>query len=88
MLPLLLRYCREERQGAALSQRTVLEIPELSCRMCVRHVERALEGLTGVLNVDVDVRRREVTVDSDESVHREAVVQAVQEAGYRARAWR
>jgi copper chaperone CopZ len=68
-----------------LSQRTVLEIPELSCRMCVRHVERALEGLTGVLHVEVDLGRREVTVDDDGSVRREAVIQAVQEAGYRAR---
>ena len=68
-----------------MSQRTVLGIPELSCRMCVRHVERALEGLKGVLNVEVDLRRREVTVDDDGSVRREAVIQAVQEAGYRAR---
>ena len=82
---LLLRYPSEERQGAELSQRTILEIPELSCRMCVRHVERALEGLMGVLNVEVDLRRREVTIDDDGSVRREAIVQAVQEAGYRAR---
>lgn len=68
-----------------MSQRTVLEIPELSCRMCVRHVERALEGLTGVLHVEVDLRRREVTVDDDGSVRREAVIEAVQEAGYRPR---
>ena len=68
-----------------MSQRTVLEIPELSCRMCVRHVERALEGLTGVLHVEVDLGRHEVTVDDDGSVRREAVIQAVQEAGYRAR---
>ena len=68
-----------------MSQRTVLEIPELSCRMCVRHVERALEGLIGVLNVEVDLGRRKVTVDDDGSVRREAVIQAVQEAGYRAR---
>lgn len=85
MRPLLLRYRCEERQGAALSQRTVLEIPELACRMCVRHVERALEGLTGVLNVEVDLRRREVTVEDDGSARREAVIQAVHEAGYRAR---
>ena len=68
-----------------MSHQTVLEVPELSCRMCVRHVERALEGLRGVLNVAVDLRRREVILDDDGSVRREAVVQAVQEAGYRAR---
>ena len=85
MPPPLLRYRCEEQQGGALSQRTVLEIPELSCRMCVRHVERALEGLTGVLHVEVDLRRREVTVNDDGSVRREWVIQAVQEAGYRAR---
>ena len=68
-----------------MSQRTVLEIPELACRMCVRHVERAVEGLTGVLNVEVDLQRRQVVIDDDGSMRREAVVQAVYDAGYRAR---
>ena len=70
-----------DRNGLLLAT----SVPVPSIWAIPEDVERALEGLTGVLHVDFDLGRREVTLDDDGSVRREAVIQAVQEAGYRAR---
>ena len=65
---------------------TVLAIDGMTCGTCERHVQRALEGLTGVIHAEVDLRRKKATVEhllarADAAL----LVTTVREAGYDAR---
>lgn len=66
-------------------RKTVLDIPELSCRMCVRHVERVIEGRQGVSSVLIELAERTAVVEHSDDVPPESLLVAVAEAGYRAR---
>jgi RNA polymerase sigma-70 factor (ECF subfamily) len=67
-------------------QTTVLAVSGMSCGACVRHVTRALEGMTGVLHVEVDVEAHLATIDHcPSSVDVTALTAAIRDAGYDAR---
>ena len=44
-------------------QTTTLSIDGMSCGACVPHVTKALEGLSGVVHVHVDLRRNQASVE-------------------------
>ena len=57
----------------------------MSCGACVRHVLRALDGMSGVVHAEVDLATNEATVEhlptfTDET----ALVAAIRDAGYSA----
>ena len=57
----------------------------LSCGACVRRVTRALDGLTGVVDVNVDLRTNEASVEHLPGfVDAESLIAAVRDAGYAA----
>lgn len=59
-----------------------LIVPEMSCQHCVNSVTGEVSQLQGVRNVAIDLGTKHVLVDADETVTAEAVVAAVNEAGY------
>ncbi len=59
-----------------------LIVPEMSCQHCVNSITDEVSQLQGVQNVAIDLGTKHVRVDADESVTREAVIAAVNEAGY------
>ncbi len=59
-----------------------LIVPEISCQHCVKAITGEVSQLKGVQNVAVDLGTKHVRVDADASVTPEAVVAAVNEAGY------
>jgi copper chaperone CopZ len=62
---------------------TVLSVGGMSCGACVRHVARALEGLTGVVHVDVRLPEQEAIVEHLPAfVDTLGLIQAVRDAGY------
>jgi P-type Cu+ transporter len=62
-----------------------LSIGEMSCAVCVRHVARALDGMTGVIHAQVDLRTNEATVEHIPGyVDAAALVATVRDAGYQA----
>ena len=65
-------------------RKTVLDIPELSCRMCVRHVERAIEGRRGVSSVLIELGEQTAVVEHSRDVSPESLREALADAGYRA----
>ena len=70
-------------QGALRT--TTLSIGGMSCGACVRHVTKALDGMTGVVSVDVHLATNEATVEhlptfTDET----ALIAAIRDAGYEA----
>lgn len=62
---------------------TTLNIAGMSCNMCVKHVTHALENVTGVVNVTVQLEppTAEVTYDP-EVANLAAFKEAVAEADY------
>ena len=65
---------------------TTLTVTGMNCGACVRHVTRALEGLTGVVHVDVDLDRAlAVVANLSEQADAAALVAAIRDAGYQAR---
>ena len=59
-----------------------LIVPEISCQHCVNSITGEVSQLQGVQNVAVDLGTKHVRVDADERVTPEAVIAAVNEAGY------
>jgi copper chaperone CopZ len=74
------------RDESSAVQITTLSIAGMSCDACVHNVARALDGVTGVVDVQVDLRHNRATI---EHLPRQAsatvLVAALQDAGYQAR---
>ena len=47
---------------------TILNVPDISCEHCEKTITQALSPLEGVRNVGVDIPKRQVRVDYDESL--------------------
>lgn len=70
----------------AETRTTTLSVAGMSCGACARHVTRALEGMTDVVHVDVDLQTNEARVEHlPASVDAVALIAAVRDAGYHAR---
>ena len=64
----------------------VLHVAGMSCDACVRHVTRALEGLSGVQDVRVDLHSGRVVVKHEHTEpDLQDALQAISQAGYSAR---
>jgi copper ion binding protein len=59
-----------------------LLVPEISCQHCVNAITSEVSQLEGVQNVTVDLGSKHVRVDATAQVTSDAVVAAVNEAGY------
>ena len=59
-----------------------LIVPEMSCQHCVNAITGEVSQLQGVQNVAIDLNTKHVRVDADPQVTPQAVIAAVNEAGY------
>lgn len=59
-----------------------LEVQGMSCGSCVKHVTQALKPLPGVSGVDVDLHAGRVRVHGDLAQGSDALVSALEAAGY------
>jgi copper chaperone len=57
-------------------------VPSISCQHCVQAITAEVSQLPGVQNVAVDLGSKRVRVEADARVTPEAVVEAINEAGY------
>lgn len=57
-------------------------VPTISCQHCVNAITKEVQGVQGVQNVKVDLGTKRVSVQADEHVSTEVLVQAINEAGY------
>jgi Cu+-exporting ATPase len=62
-----------------------LKITGMTCASCVSHVEKALKRVPGVVDARVNLAAEKATVEGTPSVKDEALVAAVEAAGYEAR---
>jgi Cu2+-exporting ATPase len=59
----------------------------MTCGTCERHVMRALEGMTGVMDVEVDLKEQQITVyHLGEWIEVSSLTAALKDAGYPAKA--
>jgi copper chaperone len=66
-----------------LIQTTTLAVTGMTCGTCERHVMRALEGMTGVMDVQVNLRGERVTVEHlSDWIEVTSLTAALRDAGY------
>ncbi len=70
-----------DAQGPALEE-TVLSVPAMTCRHCVRAVSAQVRDVTGVVAVEADATTRTVRVQG--SAQLDALCSAIAAAGYEA----
>lgn len=77
-------HVNESNAPADAAPVVTLELKGMSCEACAPHVEKALRGVPGVQAATVSYAesRARVTVDPSSPPSREALVKAVEEAGY------
>jgi len=59
-----------------------LDVDGMTCGNCVEHVTRALQGVPGVIKVEVSLEDNKAVVTAGERVEAGLLVAAVQQAGY------
>ena len=62
--------------------KTTYAVKGMTCGGCVRNVKRAIAGIDGVSEVEIDFKNRHAIVTSDTELDDAAVQIAVAEAGY------
>ena len=61
----------------------IISVPEIHCDHCKTSLEGALTRIGGVEQATVDIPARTITVAYDEaSVHRDRLVEAIEQQGY------
>ncbi len=60
--------------------KAILKVEGMSCNHCKMAVEKALKGINGVENVQVNLDKKEVVVTG--SASRDHLAKAIKEAGY------
>lgn len=63
----------------------ILNVEGMSCNHCVASVRKALEGLEGVREADVSLDDKKARVELDKDLADEALVKAVEDAGFSAK---
>lgn len=63
---------------------TTLRITGMTCNGCVRHVDKALRGVPGVTAVEVSLPEQRAKIVHEDTAAVEALVAAVETAGYSA----
>ncbi len=63
----------------------ILRVDGMTCPHCVAHVTKALQAVSGVLSVEVDLKKKQATVQTDGTALAQDMISAVTEAGYEAK---
>lgn len=67
------------------SMEKILNVEGMSCNHCVASVRKALEGLEGVREADVNLDDKKARVELDKDLADEVLVKAVEDAGFSAK---
>lgn len=73
---------KQEKQSEVQEMKKVLKIEGMMCQHCVAHVSKALSGIEGVTDVEVNLKKKTATVALGAEVADETLAAAVTEAGY------
>jgi len=80
----LTRFHKKNKEDKENKEKNTMEktikIEGMMCQHCVAHVTKALTALDGVENVEVNLKKKTATVQTE--VANETLIQAIEEAGY------
>ncbi len=60
-----------------------LYVEGMSCNNCVRHVEEALMEVSGVKSAKADLKSKSAVIELTQDIEDKALIEAVEEAGYK-----
>ena len=78
----LMKFGKEKTNKEQNTMKKIMKIEGMMCQHCVAHVTKALSGIAGVKNVDVNLKKKTATVELSEEVLNETLTKAVVDAGY------
>ncbi len=82
----LTRFHKKQQQENGIKEnetmKKTMKIEGMMCQHCVAHVTKALQGVAGVAEVEVNLKKKTATVELSEAVADESLTAAVTEAGY------
>jgi copper chaperone len=59
-----------------------IQVTGMTCNHCVMAVTRALEGIDGIKNVKVDLKKGRATFDETHPIDMKTVKEKIEDAGY------
>lgn len=71
----------EKRKGEFHMEKT-LKIEGMVCGNCVKHVDKALREIKGILQVDVSLENKSAKVQMDHKISDDVLTAAIEDAGY------
>ncbi|QEK13309.1 heavy-metal-associated domain-containing protein [Crassaminicella thermophila] len=60
----------------------IIKIEGMSCMNCVNHVKNAIEEISGIKTVTIDLQGKNAVVELSQDVSDSILKEAVEEAGY------
>lgn len=72
----------KERRKENKNMVKILDVEGMMCAKCQAHVQKALEGISGVTSVEVSLENKTASVTMEDEVADETLSEAVTEAGY------
>ncbi len=78
----LTKFGKKKEREEVNGMQKVLKIEGMMCPRCVSHVTKALEGVVGVGNVEVSLKKKTATVNLVEDTSDESLISVVVDAGY------
>lgn len=74
--------CKDCGCGATNNKQTILSVPGMMCEHCQNTVEGALLKVPSVMSAEVDLEKKTATVNSDQAVTLDQLVDAVSAVGF------
>ncbi len=74
-----------EAKGKEAGMEKTFDVEGMMCEKCVAHVKKAVESVAGVDEAKVDLETNQATAVSGEDVSDQAIISAIEEAGYGAK---
>jgi heavy metal translocating P-type ATPase len=78
----LMRFDKKKMEIEENTMKKTLKIEGMMCQHCVAHVTKALQGVEGVENVEVNLKKKTALVSSKTEISNELLTNAIVEAGY------
>jgi copper chaperone len=68
--------------GERMSGNTQFKVADMTCQHCVRSITTALQPIAGIRGIHADPDTKLVTLDVEDTVDKNAIANAIRDAGY------
>ena len=66
--------------------RKIIDVDGITCDHCVATIKKAIESLSGIIKVNVDIQKQQVVVEFNESLkNSKKILEKIGEAGFEVR---